>query len=119
MNPKVAKSNPFIQHLIKENDNKADDFSKASKALTKLEVYSDKKDVKDVVTNEVIFHDKQINSNYRFSKIFKKYIDSKGKLLEGHKVETKSYKRYDAFFNCFWLLFNDRIRYANGRLENC
>lgn len=107
LNPKVAKTNPFIQHLIKENSSKADDFGKASKALTKLEVYSDKKDVKDVVTNEVIFNDKHINPKYRFSKIFKKYVDEKGKLLEGHKVETKVTKDTMSFliaFGCYLMI---------------
>jgi inorganic phosphate transporter, PiT family len=88
LNDTIAKSNPFLVHLAKENID-LNNFEKASKALTKLEVYSDKKDVKDVVTNEIIFAGKEINSKYRFAKIFKKYIDEKGKLLEGHKLETK------------------------------
>ncbi len=104
LNPKVAASNPFINHLKKEgvDINKfsevIDEEKKLEKkakenssihSLVKLEVYSDKKDVKDVVTNEVIFSDKKINPDYRYAKIFAKYIDKDGKLLEGHKLETK------------------------------
>ena len=51
--------------------------------------YSDKKDIKDVVTNEVIFKGKEINPEYRYAKIFSKYLDKEGKLLEGYKLETK------------------------------
>jgi PiT family inorganic phosphate transporter len=89
LNSKVnVSTNPFLSSLIKD---KVDikNFEKASKKLTKLEVYSDKKDIKDVVTNEVIFKGKEINPDYRYAKIFSKYIDKEGKLIEGHKLETK------------------------------
>lgn len=88
LNDKVAATNPFLVSLTKD---KVDlkNFEKVSKKLTKLEVYSDKKEVKDVVTNEVIFSDKKINPKYRYAKIFSKYLDEKGELLEGHKLETK------------------------------
>ena len=88
LNASIAKTNPFIQHLAKEGVD-IKDFDKVSKELTTLEVYSDKKMVKDVVTNEVIFNDKAINPKYRYSKIFKKYLDEKGDLLKKHKIETK------------------------------
>jgi PiT family inorganic phosphate transporter len=88
LNPEVAKTNPFLLALENEKVN-ANNFEKVSKKLTKLEVYSDKKEVKDVVTNEVIFSDNKINPNYRYAKIFSKYIDEEGNLLEGHKLETK------------------------------
>lgn len=88
LNPQVATTNPFLASLTKD---KVDlkNFEKVSKKLTKLEVYSDKKDVKDVVTNEVIFKGKEVNPEYRYAKIFTKYTDKDGKLLEGHKLETK------------------------------
>lgn len=88
LNPQIATTNPFLVSLTKD---KVDlkNFEKVSKKLTKLEVYSDKKDVKDVVTNEVIFKGKEVNPEYRFAKIFTKYTDKEGKLLEGHKLETK------------------------------
>ncbi|SEP60589.1 inorganic phosphate transporter [Flavobacterium urocaniciphilum] len=88
LNKEVAKTNPFLVALAKEKVD-VNNFEKATKELTKLEVYSDKKDVKDVKTNEVIFKDKEINPNYRYAKIFGKYLDKEGKLLEGHKIETK------------------------------
>ncbi len=88
LNPKVATTNPFLVSLAKDKVN-LKNFEKVSKKLTKLEVYSDKKDVKDVATNEVIFKGKEINPEYRFAKIFSKYTDKEGKLLEGHKLETK------------------------------
>lgn len=104
LNLKLAANNPFINHLKKEgvNVNKFSDIVSEEKklerkskdnssihSLVKLEVYSDKKDIKDVVTNEVIFKGKEINPEYRYSKIFSKYLDKEGKLLEGHKLETK------------------------------
>ena len=104
LNSKLAANNPFIQHLKKEgvDINKFSDIISEEKklerkskdnssihSLNKLEVYSDKKDIKDVVTNEVIFKGKEINPEYRYAKIFAKYIDKDGKLLEGHKLETK------------------------------
>jgi inorganic phosphate transporter, PiT family len=88
INDTIAKTNPFLVHLENEKIDK-NNFEKVSKELTKLEVYSDKKDVKDVVTHEVVFAGKEINPKYRFAKIFKKYIDNEGKLLDGHKLETK------------------------------
>jgi PiT family inorganic phosphate transporter len=88
LNPEVAKTNPFLLALENEKVN-ANNFEKVSKKLTKLEVYSDKKEVKDVVTNEVIFSDNKINPNYRYAKIFSKYTDENGNLLAGHKLETK------------------------------
>ncbi len=88
LNEKVAATNPFLVSLTKDEVD-LNNFEKVSKKLTKLEVYSDKKEVKDVVTNEVIFNDKSINAKYRYAKIFSKYIDKEGKLLEGHKLETK------------------------------
>ena len=88
LNKDVAKTNPFLVSLSKDKVN-LNNFEKVSKKLTKLEVYSDKKDVKDVVTNEVIFKGKEVNPEYRYAKIFAKYTDKEGKLLEGHKLETK------------------------------
>jgi PiT family inorganic phosphate transporter len=88
LNTKVSKTNPFLMALENEKVN-ANNFEKVSKKLTKLEVYSDKKEVKDVVTNEVIFSDNKINPNYRYAKIFSKYTDENGNLLAGHKLETK------------------------------
>jgi PiT family inorganic phosphate transporter len=88
LNASIAKTNPFIQHLAKEGVD-IKDFDKVSKKLTTLEVYSDKKMVKDVVTNEIIFNNKAINPHYRYAKIFKNYVDDKGELLKKHKIETK------------------------------
>lgn len=88
LNKEVASTNPFLMALSKDKVD-LNNFEKVSKKLTKLEVYSDKKDVKDVVTNEVIFKGKEVNPEYRYAKIFKKYTDEKGELLEGHKLETK------------------------------
>lgn len=88
LNKEVSTSNPFLVSLAKDKVD-LNNFEKVSKKLTKLEVYSDKKDVKDVVTNEVIFKGKEVNPDYRYAKIFSKYTDKKGKLLEGHKLETK------------------------------
>ncbi len=106
LNDTVAKSNPFLMYLTKE---KVDikNFEKASRKLTKLEVYTDKKSIKDVETNEVIFEGKQINPKYRYAKIFSKYIDEKGKLLEGHKLETKVTKDTMHFliaFACYLMI---------------
>lgn len=104
LNSKVAASNSFIIHLKKAgiNINNFSDVISIEKKLvsksnnstslnmlSRLDVYSDKKEVKDVVTNEVIFRDNKLNPKYRFAKIFTKYVDSDGKLLEGHKLETK------------------------------
>lgn len=104
LNLKLAANNPFINHLKSQgvDVNKFQDIVSEEKklerkskdnasihALVKLEVYSDKKDIKDVVTNEVIFKGKEINPNYRYAKIFSKYLDKDGKLLEGYKLETK------------------------------
>lgn len=103
LNAKVSKSNSFISHLIKEGID-INDFNQvvslekklvrksdttSVNPLTRLDVYSDKKEVKDVVTNEVIFNDNKLNPKYRYAKIFSKYIDKDGKLIKGHKLETK------------------------------
>lgn len=106
LNSKVVASNPFLQHLATENVD-VTKFDKVSKELTKLEVYSDKKDVKDVETNEVIFAGKEINPKYRYAKIFKKYVDEKGKLNEGYKLETKVTKDTMHFliaFGCYLMI---------------
>ena len=88
LNKEVAKTNPFLVALSNDKVD-VNNFEKVAKKLTKLEVYSDKKDIKDVATNEVIFKGKEINPEYRYAKIFGKYLDKEGKLLEGHKIETK------------------------------
>lgn len=86
----VNPNNPFLVHLKKENID-LNNFEKASKELTTLHVYTDKKDVHDTETKELIFKDKELNPNYRYAKIFAKYVDEKGKLKEDikAKVETK------------------------------
>lgn len=88
LNASIAKTNPFVQHLAKEGVN-INEFDNVADELTILEVYSDKKMVKDVVTNEIIFNNKAINPHYRYAKIFKNYVDDKGELLKKHKIETK------------------------------
>ncbi|AMA49304.1 MULTISPECIES: inorganic phosphate transporter [Flavobacterium] len=86
----INPNNPFILHLKKENIDLSN-FEKAAKELKTLHVYTDKKDVHDTDTKEVIFKDKQLNSSYRYAKIFAKYVDEKGKLKEEikAKIETK------------------------------
>jgi len=111
LNPEVAKTNPFLLALENEKVN-ANNFEKVSKKLTKLEVYSDKKEVKDVVTNEVIFSDNKINPNYRYAKIFSKYIDEEGNLLEGHKLETKVTKETMPT----WIAFGCYLMIGTGTL---
>ncbi len=88
LNKNVSDTNPFLASLSRDKVN-LNNFEKVSKKLTKLVVYSDKKEIKDVVTNEVIFNGKEINPKYRYAKIFSKHIDKEGKLIEGHKLETK------------------------------
>lgn len=111
LNPQVAKANPFLLALENEKVN-ANNFEKVSKKLAKLEVYSDKKEVKDVVTNEVIFSDNKINPNYRYAKIFSKYIDEEGNLLEGHKLETKVTKETMPT----WIAFGCYLMIGTGTL---
>jgi PiT family inorganic phosphate transporter len=111
LNPQVAKTNPFLLALENEKVN-ANNFEKVSKKLAKLEVYSDKKEVKDVVTNEVIFSDNKINPNYRYAKIFSKYIDEEGNLLEGHKLETKVTKETMPT----WIAFGCYLMIGTGTL---
>jgi PiT family inorganic phosphate transporter len=111
LNPKVSKTNPFLMALENEKVN-ANNFEKVSKKLAKLEVYSDKKEVKDVVTNEVIFSDNKINPNYRYAKIFSKYIDEEGNLLEGHKLETKVTKETMPT----WIAFGCYLMIGTGTL---
>ena len=111
LNPEISKTNPFLLALEKENIN-ANNFEKVSKKLAKLEVYSDKKEVKDVVTNEVIFSNNKINPNYKYAKIFAKYIDEDGKLLEGHKLETKVTKETMPT----WIAFGCYLMIGTGTL---
>jgi PiT family inorganic phosphate transporter len=111
LNTKVSKTNPFLMALENEKVN-ANNFEKVSKKLAKLEVYSDKKEVKDVVTNEVIFSDNKINPNYRYAKIFSKYIDEEGNLLEGHKLETKVTKETMPT----WIAFGCYLMIGTGTL---
>mgnify|MGYP003839341877 CR=1 FL=1 len=88
VNRELEIYNQLEEYLEKEKIN-ANNFEKVSKKLTNLEVYSDKKEIKDVVTNEVIFSDNKLNPKYKYAKIFSKYIDEDGHLLDGHKLETK------------------------------
>lgn len=86
----VNPNNAFILHLKKEKID-VNNFEKASKELKTLHVYTDKKDVHDTETKELIFKGKELNPDYRYAKIFTKYVDEKGKLKEDlkAKVETK------------------------------
>jgi PiT family inorganic phosphate transporter len=111
LNTKVSKTNPFLMALENEKVN-VNNFEKVSKKLAKLEVYSDKKEVKDVVTNEIIFSDNKINPNYRYAKIFSKYIDENGNLLEGHKLETKVTKETMPT----WIAFGCYLMIGTGTL---
>lgn len=111
LNPQVAKTNPFLMALENEKVN-ANNFEKVSKKLAKLEVYSDKKEVKDVVTNEVIFSDNKINPKYKYAKIFAKYIDENGNLLAGHKLETKVTKETMPT----WIAFGCYLMIGTGTL---
>ena len=108
---KVSKTNPFLMALENEKVN-VNNFEKVSKKLAKLEVYSDKKEVKDVVTNEVIFNDNKLNPKYRYAKIFSKYIDENGNLLEGHKLETKVTKETMPT----WIAFGCYLMIGTGTL---
>ena len=74
--------------MAKEGVN-INEFDNVVDELTTLEVYSDKKMVKDVVTNEIIFNNKAINPHYRYAKIFKNYVDDKGELLKSIKLKRK------------------------------
>jgi PiT family inorganic phosphate transporter len=111
LSTKVSKTNPFLMALENEKVN-VNNFEKVSKKLAKLEVYSDKKEVKDVVTNEIIFSDNKINPNYRYAKIFSKYIDENGNLLEGHKLETKVTKETMPT----WIAFGCYLMIGTGTL---
>ena len=88
LNNNIIESSSLLNALSKDKIDLSN-FDKVSGKLTKLEVYSDKKEVKDVITNEVIFSDNKINPKYRYAKIFTNYIDSKGNLIDGYKLETK------------------------------
>jgi len=107
----VSKTNPFLMALENEKVN-VNNFEKVSKKLANLEVYSDKKEVKDVVTNEVIFSDNKLNPKYRYAKIFSKYIDENGNLLEGHKLETKVTKETMPT----WIAFGCYLMIGTGTL---
>ena len=111
LNPEISKTNPFLLALEKEKID-VKNFEKVSKKLAKLEVYSDKKEVKDVVTNEIIYSDNKINPNYRFAKVFSKYIDENGNLLEGHKLETKVTKETMPT----WIAFGCYLMIGTGTL---
>lgn len=111
LNPEISKTNPFLLALEKEKIN-VNNFEKVSKKLTKLEVYSDKKEIKDVVTNEVIFSDNKLNPKYKYAKIFSKYIDEDGQLLEGHKLETKVTKETMPT----WIAFGCYLMIGTGTL---
>ena len=111
LNPEISKTNPFLLALEKEKIN-ANNFEKVSKKLAKLEVYSDKKEVKDVITNEVIFSNNKINPNYKYAKIFAKYVDEDGKLLEGHNLETKVTKETMPT----WIAFGCYLMIGTGTL---
>lgn len=108
---KVSKTNPFLMALENEKVD-VNNFEKVSKKLAKLEVYSDKKEVKDVVTNEVIFSDNKINPKYRYAKIFSKYIDENGNILEGHKLDTKVTKETMPT----WIAFGCYLMIGTGTL---
>jgi inorganic phosphate transporter, PiT family len=108
---KVSKTNPFLMTLENEKVD-VNNFEKVSKKLAKLEVYSDKKEVKDVVTNEVIFSDNKINPKYRYAKIFSKYIDENGNILEGHKLDTKVTKETMPT----WIAFGCYLMIGTGTL---
>ena len=111
LNPEVSKTNPFLLALERDKIN-ANNFEKVSKKLAKLEVYSEKKDVKDVLTNEVIFSDNKLNPKYKYAKIFSKYIDEDGHLLEGHKLETKVTKETMPT----WIAFGCYLMIGTGTL---
>lgn len=86
---KTDESNPFFANLTKEKI-KADDFDKVVKTLEPLLVYTKKKEVHDMETDEIIFDGKELNTEYSKASFFTKYVDEESnELLSDHKMETK------------------------------
>jgi PiT family inorganic phosphate transporter len=75
--------------------------------LSKIEVYTFGDALCDAKTNDTIFNDKVLNRNYKYAGIFSEHIDSKGKLLDGHKIKTKVHSDTMPFwisFGCYLMI---------------
>jgi PiT family inorganic phosphate transporter len=87
--PGTDQNVPFFAILKKENI-KADNFSKALKTLKPLLVYTKKKEIHDFETDALIFDGTVLDTSYRYAGFFQKYFDEKSlELLDEHKIETK------------------------------
>lgn len=83
-------------------------FKQIDSELSKIEVYTFGDALCDAKTNDTIFNDKVLNSNYKYAGIFGSYVDEKtGELLDGYKIKTKVHSETMPFwiaFGCYLMI---------------
>jgi PiT family inorganic phosphate transporter len=77
------------------------------KATKHIQVFTFGKALCDASTNDTIFNNKILNSNYKYAPIFKNYVDDKGHLLKDYKIKTKVHSETMPFwiaFGCYLMI---------------
>jgi PiT family inorganic phosphate transporter len=90
--------------MVQKTDHNA---SEIKKAMHKIEVYTDGKDLYDHKTKELIFKKDKLNPSYSNAFAFKPVIDAKNKLKEGYKIKTKVHSETMPFwiaFGCYLMI---------------
>ncbi|NBR14285.1 MAG: anion permease [Flavobacteriales bacterium] len=78
-----------------------------NKAIENIQVYTFGDALCDATTDDTIFNDKVLNTEYKYAPIFAKYIDKKGHLLEDYKIKTKVHSDTMPFwiaFGCYLMI---------------
>lgn len=86
----VAKEEGALFKMLASKHIKSDDFDKVLKNFDPLLVYTKKKEIHDLKTDEMIFNDKTLNSSYAYAGIFSSFVDSTSyEIIKDVKMETK------------------------------
>jgi PiT family inorganic phosphate transporter len=82
-------------------------FDQIEKATKHIQVYTYGDALCDATTDDTIFNDKVLNTEYKYAPIFAEYIDKKGHLLDGYKIKTKVHSETMPFwiaFGCYLMI---------------
>jgi PiT family inorganic phosphate transporter len=89
-------------------DKNVPSFSEIDENLGKIEVFTRGDALCDAKTNDTVFNDKKLNTDYAYAGIFGNYVDEKsGELKEGFKIKTKVHSDTMPFwiaFGCYLMI---------------
>jgi PiT family inorganic phosphate transporter len=83
-------------------------YNKIDESLGKIEVFTLGDALCDAKTNDTVFNDKKLNTDYVYAGIFSNFVDkNSGELKEGYKIKTKVHSDTMPFwiaFGCYLMI---------------